>query len=208
MKLKLKICGMKEAANIEAVAALRPDYMGFIFYPRSPRYVGPSFRLAHPMGNTKPVGVFVNETTEAIRKSLPLIGSTTVQLHGNESVDQCKVLKAYGISVIKVFSIDAAFDFQATAPYEGVVDAFLFDTKGKLPGGNAVVFDWSKLEEYNQKVPFFLSGGLNLENLAEVQSIMNMNLLGLDFNSGVEDEPGIKNIEKIRRVKEIMDLTT
>ncbi len=208
MKLKLKICGMKEHANIAAVASLHPDYMGFIFYPRSPRYVGAGFKLTEDLGSTVPVGVFVNEPNEVVIDSLEAINSKTVQLHGQESVEQCAQLKSLGLTVVKVFSIDHTFDFKSTIPYESAVDYFLFDTKGKQPGGNAVAFDWRKLTEYNQKVPFFLSGGLNLENLNSIPELRNMNLFGLDFNSGIETEPGMKDVAKARRLKEIIDLTT
>jgi phosphoribosylanthranilate isomerase len=191
--IKLKICGMRDAANIKAVEELSPNYMGFIFYDKSPRYVGESFRIPD-IKNA--VGVFVNENTEKILQK----NVSIVQLHGNESPEQCAELKAKGITVIKAFSIDDDFDFDKTKPYNDVVDYFLFDTKGKYYGGNAYPFDWNKLNEYDQSKPFFLSGGLNAQNLANLDLLNGMNLYAIDLNSGVEDSPGIKNIEKIKNV--------
>jgi phosphoribosylanthranilate isomerase len=183
---------MRDAVNIKAVEGLRPDYMGFIFYDKSPRYVGEEFAI--PVSNA--VGVFVNETTEKILQK----GMSIVQLHGNESPAQCEELMMKNISVIKVFSIDDDFDFNRTKEYENVADFFLFDTKGKYYGGNNYPFDWNKLEEYNQSKPFFLSGGLNAHNLNNLDLLKGMNLHAIDLNSGVEDKPGMKNIDKIREV--------
>jgi len=191
--IKLKICGMRDAANITAVEALHPDYMGFIFYEKSPRYVGKDFKIP-PVQNA--VGVFVNESTEVILKK----GVGIVQLHGDESPAQCSELRSRGLTVIKAFSIDDDFDFEKTIPYKDVVDYFLFDTKGKFYGGNAYPFDWNKLNEYDQSKPFFLSGGLNAQNLMNLDLLNGMNLYAVDLNSGVEDSPGLKNIEKIKNV--------
>jgi phosphoribosylanthranilate isomerase len=197
--IKIKICGMKDAENIKAVAELHPDYMGFIFYKNSPRYVGDDFQLAESEV-TESVGVFVNEEKGNILKRLKSINSNIAQLHGNEKVSECDELKSRGITVIKVFSVDDAFDFNVTKQYNDVADYFLFDTKGKLHGGNATTFNWKKLEEYDQELPFFLSGGLNPENIKQIHLLDNMNIHAVDLNSGVEDSPGIKNIEKIKSV--------
>jgi phosphoribosylanthranilate isomerase len=191
--IKVKICGMREAANINAVAELRPDYMGFIFYEKSPRYVGEEF-VIRDLG-LKAVGVFVNESTEKILEKRIKI----VQLHGDETPAQADELKRHGLTVIKVFSIDDDFDFAKTKDYSRA-DYFLFDTKGKFYGGNARTFNWNKLKEYDQKIPFFLSGGLNADNLKAIDTLKGMNLHAIDLNSGVEDAPGLKNIEKIKSV--------
>jgi phosphoribosylanthranilate isomerase len=197
--IKVKICGMKDAENIRAVAGLHPHYMGFIFYKNSPRYVGDDFQLDES-DVTESVGVFVNEAKGEILKRLNSINSNIAQLHGNETPMQCDDLKSRGITVIKVFSIDDDFDFKTVEPYEEVSDYFLFDTKGKLYGGNARAFNWDKLKEYDQSIPFFLSGGLNPENVKQIHVLDNMNIHAIDLNSGVEDSPGIKNIEKIKSV--------
>jgi phosphoribosylanthranilate isomerase len=197
--IKVKVCGMRDSDNITAVADLFPDYLGFIFYKDSPRYVGDEFALPeNDVSNN--VGVFVNESTGGILKRLQSINSHTAQLHGNETPLQCDDLKSRGITVIKVFSIDDGFDFKDVEPYKEVVDYFLFDTKGKLYGGNAKAFNWNKLKEYDQSVPFFLSGGLTPENVRNLTDVDGMNLHALDLNSGVEDAPGMKNIEKIKSV--------
>lgn len=198
--MKVKVCGMKFPDNIQSVSALHPDYMGFIFHKNSPRYVGDDFTLHGEYETTSKVGVFVNETTGEILRKLKSIESTTAQLHGNETVAQCDDLKSRGIEVIKVFSVDEDFDFTTTEAYREVADYFLFDTKGKLFGGNAKTFDWAILEKYDQSVPFFLSGGLNEDNVKVLSRLDGMNIHAIDLNSGVEDSPGVKNIEKIKTV--------
>jgi phosphoribosylanthranilate isomerase len=200
-KLKIKVCGMRDAANILDVASLSPDYLGFIFYPTSPRFVGNDFRLPTSIPPTiNKVGVFVNESTQFILMKAKTVGFTFVQLHGNESPDQANALKDAGLKVIKVFSVDDGFNFDVTRPYQKSADYFLFDTKGKFYGGNAKTFDWKVLSRYSQEVPFFLSGGLNSENLTNLDTLRNMNLHALDLNSGVELSPGMKSKEKIKDV--------
>lgn len=190
---------MKEEANIGEVAELHPDYMGFIFYKKSPRYVGDEFVLPEN-SVTDAVGVFVNEEKGEIIRRLKSINNNIAQLHGDEKPADCDELKSRGITVIKVFSVDDDFDFKVTQQYEDVADYFLFDTKGKFYGGNAKTFNWEKLQEYNQRIPFFLSGGLNADNLKQISILDNMNIHAVDLNSGVEDSPGLKNIEKIKSV--------
>ena len=199
--IAIKICGMRDAENIAAVASLRPQYMGFIFYPKSPRFVGESFDLpANLPASIKRVGVFVNESNAVIIAKGKSLKLDFVQLHGNESPAQCDELKTTGLGVIKVFSIDDDFNFELTKPYREVVDYFLFDTKGKYYGGNAKTFKWEMLEAYDQEVPFFLSGGLSPDNVNTLGDIQKMNLHALDLNSGVEISPGLKDIEKIRTI--------
>ncbi|MBX2970802.1 MAG: phosphoribosylanthranilate isomerase [Cyclobacteriaceae bacterium] len=199
--IKLKICGFKDSSNMLEVGKLLPDYMGFIFYPPSPRYVGEDFQM--PVGlNTAihRVGVFVNEQVDRIIELSARHNLSHVQLHGDESVAVCEQLKQEGLRVIKVFRIGPDFDFSVALPYKEAVDYFLFDTKGKHYGGNAQVFDWSILEQYDQEIPFFLSGGLTVENIQDVKRLKNMNLHALDLNSGVEDSPGVKNVSLIKEV--------
>ena len=187
--------------NITAVASLRPQYLGFIFYPKSPRFVGESFDIpANLPASIKRVGVFVNESNAVIIAKSQSLKLDLVQLHGNESPEQCDELKATGLGVIKVFSVDDDFNFDLTKPYREVVDYFLFDTKGKYYGGNAKTFNWKILRQYDQEVPFFLSGGLSPDNVNTLGDIQKMNLHALDLNSGVEISPGIKDLEKIKTV--------
>lgn len=200
-KISIKVCGMRNHDNIAQVAALSPDYLGFIFYPHSPRFAGWDFKVPQELSPTiKRVGVFVNETSEEILRRADFAGFDYVQLHGRESVAQCVELKEAGLKVIKVFSVGEDFDFEVTKDYKPVVNFFLFDTKGKYYGGNAKTFDWNILSRYDQDVPFFLSGGLSPENIEAVDQLMEMNLHALDLNSGVEVSPGLKDAGKIETI--------
>jgi phosphoribosylanthranilate isomerase len=193
-QLKVKVCGMRDPENIRSIGAFKPDYMGFIFYKDSPRYVGESFAIPDDLGVTvKRVGVFVNESTAVIRDKVSHVKLTAVQLHGHETAGQCRELKYTGLTVIKAFSLHDRFDFETVRPYYSAVDYLLFDAKGKNFGGNGVPFSWTVLEKYDQQIPFFLSGGLSNENLDEVMGLSSMNLHALDINSGVEFGPGIKD---------------
>ena len=196
--MKLKICGMKHPDNIIEVGALLPDYMGFIFWEKSARYFdGIIPKLPKSI---QKVGVFVNATSEEILEKIKKHDLQAVQLHGNESVEFCETLKKNllkEIDVIKVFSILDTFDFATLKPFESVCDYFLFDTKGKLPGGNGTTFDWKVLENYPSTKPFFLSGGIGLEEMKAVNEILKTNLpiYAIDVNSKFEIEPGLKNIQ-------------
>lgn len=190
---------MRDEQNILQVASLRPDYMGFIFFAKSPRFVGMDFQLPSTLpSKIKRVGVFVNERTDVMLDLHERLKLDFLQLHGHESVEQVRDLQSKNVKIIKVFSVDDSFDFSTTIPYEKHVAFFLFDTKGKYYGGNAMAFNWEKLKEYNQAVPFFLSGGLNEENVQGIDALSGMNLHALDVNSGVEISPALKDVEKIK----------
>jgi phosphoribosylanthranilate isomerase len=205
MKMKLKICGMRDANNIIDVASVKPDYLGFIFYSKSPRFVGDEFVLPTKLSpEILRVGVFVNETTSVILDKAKTYNMDYIQLHGNETPSQCEALGQLGVGIIKVFSVGDDFDFQVTKPYKNVVDYFLFDTKGKYHGGNASTFNWDLLKQYDQKIPFFLSGGLSPENIEEVRKLDSMNIHALDVNSGVEISPGVKDSLKVKQLNEIL----
>jgi phosphoribosylanthranilate isomerase len=203
--MKLKICGMRDEKNILAVAALHPQYMGFIFYEKSPRYVGDDFRIPTLPSSISRVGVFVNAPVSTIMEKVERHPLNYVQLHGGETVAQCEALRQEGIGVIKVFSVDDDFDFSKTHPYEDVADFFLFDTKGKYYGGNAMAFDWKVLEQYNQKVPFFLSGGIGPDNVVDIRNLKGMNIHAIDINSGVEESPALKDTQKIGTIIHILN---
>jgi phosphoribosylanthranilate isomerase len=206
--IKLKVCGMREASNVLEVSELRPDYMGFIFYSASPRYVGDHFQMPEALSpETKRVGVFVNESTEVIIRKITDFRLDYIQLHGDEPAEQCRELRKYS-GIIKAFSVDENMDFAATNPYREEVDFFLFDTKGKYYGGNARAFDWDILRKFDQKVPFFLSGGLNADNMGSVGKLSGLNLHAIDINSGVEVKPALKDLNKIRAIKEILKAKT
>lgn len=205
MKPKIKICGMRDPNNIREVAELGPDYMGFIFYQSSPRYVGIDFKIPEDFPSSiNRVGVFVNETAENILNTAIEHNLRYVQLHGNESSVLCGELQITGIKVIKVFSIGEEFDFSEIEPYKKVVNYVMFDTKGKFFGGNAHPFNWKILETYDQDTPFFLSGGISQDNVVDSFALRKMNLHAIDINSGVEKEPGMKDVHKIRTLIETL----
>ncbi len=148
------------------------------------------------------VGVFVNEPVEKIGNIAGEIGLDYVQLHGDEGPDTCFNLKEKGLQVIKVFSVGENFSFKEMGSYSGVVDYFLFDTKGKYLGGNGIPFDWSLLEKYPYQIPFFLSGGIGIDNIAHVKFFSHPRLYAVDVNSRLESEPGIKDPELLERFME------
>jgi len=199
--MKLKVCGMKY--NPVGVEALAPDYMGFIFWEKSPRYL--SSVIPSISRKIKRVGVFVNAGVEEILQKVTTYGLQLVQLHGQETPEMCLHLKNLGIGVIKVFGVDDTFDFAVLEPYEDVCDFYLFDTKGKLPGGNGYVFDWEVLENYPSTKPFFLSGGIGLENIDEILTFLyrpeSKYCHAIDINSRFEIKPGLKDIEKLKVFK-------
>ncbi|WP_235184137.1 phosphoribosylanthranilate isomerase [Hymenobacter sp. IS2118] len=199
-RLLVKVCGMRDAAALAGVAALLPDFLGFIFAPASPRFVGealaPELVRALPASIWR-VGVFVNETTETIRATAARFGLGAVQLHGQESPTQCEELSEAGLLVMKAFSVGKAVDFAALLPYVPHCDFFLFDTKGAAPGGNGAVFDWDLLKTYNLPVPYFLAGGLGLEHAAELVALRLPGLVGVDLNSTFETAPGVKDAGRL-----------
>lgn len=200
---------MKYPDNILEVGSLLPDYMGFIFWDKSARY----FDGVIPQlpKSIKKVGVFVNETAEIILSKAQKYDLQAIQLHGQESVEFCQELKEnlkqVQIKIIKVFSVDDSFDFEVLKPFETVCDYFLFDTKGKLPGGNGTTFDWKVLEKYPSSKPFFLSGGIGIEEMEAVNEISktNLPLYAIDVNSKFEIEPGLKNTEKLNSFKDNLE---
>jgi phosphoribosylanthranilate isomerase len=201
--LPIKICGMRDAENIRQVGSLVPDYMGFIFYTKSPRFFNGAFDLNTVLPSSiRRVGVFVNESVEVMTDLVERYSLSVVQLHGGESVEVCTEMKDVGVEVVKVFSVDQEFDFSITKAYKTVSDYFLFDTKGKYYGGNAMKFDWSILSNYDQEVPFFLSGGIGPDDIATIASLPPLNIHALDINSGVEVSPGVKDIDKIKSLQQ------
>ncbi|WP_413997786.1 phosphoribosylanthranilate isomerase [Flavobacterium sp. W1B] len=199
--MKLKICGLKYPDNILELASLLPDYMGFIFWEKSARYFDGI--IPDLPKSIKKVGVFVNASQEEILEKAIKHDLQAIQLHGQESVEFCQNLRdkiGAEIELIKVFSVADDFDFDVLKPFENVCDYFLFDTKGKLPGGNGTVFDWKVLEKYPSTTPFFLSGGIGINELETVKEILKTNLPihAIDVNSKFETEPGLKNVQLCR----------
>ena len=200
----VKVCGMREAENIREVEALGIDLMGFIFWPKSSRYV--SERPAYLPTQCKRVGVFVNEDAETIKRIAEDYALDYIQLHGSESPDYIHALRVDGgfATVIKAFNIATTEDLEATKPYEGIVDYFLFDTKGKSIGGNGEKFDWSVLDDYVGKTPFLLSGGIGPDDAERVKAFHHPKCIGIDLNSRFETAPGLKDINKLKEfIKEI-----
>lgn len=210
-KVRLKICGMNK--NTAAVALLRPDYLGFIFWEGSKRnFEGDMPELPNDI---KKIGVFVDAPLNEILEKIERYHLAGVQLHGNESSDYCLELRpdrfykpVRSLDIIKVFSIKDDFDFSVLAPFEDVCDYFLFDTKGKLPGGNGYVFDWSVLKKYPSTKPYFLSGGIGLENLPQIKEFLKTPEASychaIDVNSKFEEEPGLKKIEELKEFIKVM----
>ena len=195
---KVKVCGMRNADNIREVEMLGIDMMGFIFWPKSSRYV--SKRPAYLPQKCKRVGVFVDEDMETIKKIADDYALDFIQLHGHESPEQISHLSLLTphSSLIKAFNIATKEDLDATVPYEGLVDYFLFDTKGKSVGGNGEKFDWRVLEAYNGDTPFLLSGGIGPDDAERVRSFHHPKCIGIDLNSKFEVLPALKDINKLK----------
>ncbi len=193
--MKIKICGMKYMENIHEIAALQPDFMGFIYYPKSKRYVGENFSESAVMNipkNVKKVGVFVNDSFENILAKCKAYELDFVQLHGKETSQLCQLLMEINKPVIKAFQINDTFDFAELITYQPYCNYFLFDTKSENDGGSGKSFNWKILERYKLDTPFFLSGGLGIENIEEALQIAHPMLYGVDLNSKLESEPALK----------------
>ena len=184
---------MRDAQNIREVESISIDLMGFIFWPKSSRYV--SERPAY-LPKCKRVGVFVNEDIERVKHTANDYALNLIQLHGNESPDYVKQLREW--EIIKAFNIASADDLKQTRAYEGLANYFLFDTKGRSVGGNGEKFDWSVLDSYHGDTPFLLSGGIGPEDAALLNHWQHPQCIGFDINSRFEQVPGIKDINKIR----------
>ena len=195
--MKIKICGMKYSENILEVSQLLPDYLGFIFWKKSSRYF--DGEIPEIPKSIKKVGVFVNATSEEIILKIKEYDLNVIQLHGNENPEFCKKLKQKNIEIIKVFSVNDDFNFSILEPFENACDYFLFDTKGKLPGGNGITFNWQILQHYKLTKPFFLSGGIGLDDIESIKKL-NLPIYAIDVNSKFEIEAGLKNIEQLKQL--------
>lgn len=207
--MKVKVCGMKYKENIQAVASLQPDFMGFIFYDRSKRYFDGV--LPELSDRIKKVGVFVNEDPEVLKSLVEKYALDAVQLHGDESAAYCNALQDIfdnKVVIIKAFSVSESFDFPGLQEYLPVCDYFLFDTKGKERGGNGVLFDWRILENYQFQKPFFLSGGIGLDEVKELTSFLKTDsgkyCYSIDVNSRFEISPGLKKVEDLDKFIDVI----
>lgn len=198
--LKIKVCGMREVANLEGLCQLGPDFVGYIFYRASPRFVGdsPDEALFSIPGDTiSRVGVFVNEPILSVRKIVKAGWVDVVQLHGSESPEYCKTLVNEGVHVIKAIGPGNLDSLDRLEEYYGVVHYFLFDTAGEGKGGTGEKFDWDQMEKYTLPVPFLLSGGIGPDDVEAVRSLDHLLLRGVDVNSKFELKAGRKDIKKL-----------
>lgn len=202
---KIKICGMTDIDNISRILFLEPDYLGFIFYPKSPRYVRGKLKpdlLSIIPDDVKRVGVFVNNTEAEIRQTANTYGLNVIQLHGDEKPTVCKRLREEGYEVIKAFNIATAQDFEQVWAYNDYVDYYLFDSKTTGRGGSGQDFDWQLILRQPIRKPWILSGGIGPEN---IEAASQTGATIIDLNSRFELSPGIKNYdtlhEAISRIK-------
>ena len=198
----IKLCGMRDAENIKEADALGLDWMGFIFYPRSPRYVEsvPDYMPVQ----AKRVGVFVNEDYDTIIDKVSDFGLHYVQLHGGESPELCRHLRSSGVKVIKAFSVGNTFPADEVKLYEGSCDYFLFDTQTDSYGGSGQQFNWQVLKDHRGETPFLLSGGIGLSDAEELLRFEHPRLSGIDINSRFETAPALKDITSIKQfIKQI-----
>ena len=213
----IKVCGMCEPENIQAVKELGVNMIGLIFWPKSPRYVKsiqvkagiiPNMangKVTKSANKVKRVGVFVDEMPQTVITHAYNYKLDYIQLHGNESATYIENLKRTlipdilpDVKIIKALSIREADDVKRWREYEGVADLLLFDTKCKCVGGSGEQFDWSVLNQYDGNIPFLLSGGIGPDDTDRLKEFHHPMCKGIDLNSKFEDEPGIKNVEKLR----------
>lgn len=207
MMIQIKVCGMKDPHNIAQIASIHPDYMGFIFYNKSKRYVGDApdtalFQSVPP--DIRKVGVFVNEAADHIIDLAYRYDLFAVQLHGTESPEECRIISSKGIKIIKSFGLDDCFDFNLLKAYVAVSNYFLFDTRSDLHGGTGIKFNWGLLNSYRLPVPFFLSGGISPEDALKICRMQHSSFAGIDINSRFETSPGYKDAEAVNRFVHII----
>lgn len=196
-QLIVKVCGMRDADNIRASEELGIDWLGFIFWPKSSRYVAAP--PAYLPQRAKRIGVFVDASIDDVLQHVADYGLYAVQLHGHESPEYIKALSVahHQLPIIKAFNIAAPADLEQTKPYEELVDYFLFDAKGKSIGGNGTQFDWTVLNDYHGQTPFLLSGGIGPDDAEHVKAFRHPQLAGIDLNSRFEVAPALKDIQKL-----------
>ena len=205
-RTKVKICGLTSLEDARFVSGALAHYLGFIFYEDSPRFVTPAEAgaIINWIEGPECVGVFVNQPLDDLNMIARQTGIDMVQLHGNESPEYCELVEKPVIKAIHVKETNTAADLEdMIQPYLSVVDYLLFDTKieGQW-GGTGQTFDWSVLEEVADGLPFFLSGGLNPDNVRE--ACRTVQPYAIDLSSGLEAEPGTKDFDKVERFMDEM----
>lgn len=199
--VKIKVCGMRDKQNISELVVLPVDYIGFIFFEKSKRFVGEEFDadfMSQIPDTVQKVGVFVNASEAYVSEKINSYSLDCVQFHGSESPDYCKTFNDK-TTTIKAFGIDEDFDFSILEQYEASCDYFLFDTKSKDHGGTGVKFNWDILQQYHNEKPIFLSGGIGVHDTAEIKNLAWLNIHCIDLNSKFESEPGMKNVAELNR---------
>jgi phosphoribosylanthranilate isomerase len=201
-KTQVKICGITTEDALNAAVKNSADYVGFVFYPQSPRHI--SIEKAKNLAKLAPskisiVAVVVDATNDELDYLFSIWTPHYLQLHGDETVARvAEIQRRYGVPVIKAISVLSTDDLARSRTYEGTADMLLFDAKvptAELPGGNGISFDWTLLKTLNFSLPWFLSGGLNLNNIEQALRITNPP--AVDASSGLESEPGIKDPDLI-----------
>lgn len=190
----VKVCGMRDSENIRAIEQTKADLMGFIFHPKSPRFVA-SLPEYMPK-KQKRVGVFVNASLEQILAKAQKFSLEYIQLHGDEPPAFCSELKNRGLKVIRVQRIANADDIIRAESYN-MADLMIFDTKTELYGGSGKKFNWQLLEDYKGCVPFLLSGGIRSDTFEEIKAFFHPQFAGIDLNSGFEISPALKDVGKL-----------
>lgn len=198
--MKWKVCGMRQTENINEIVALEPDYMGFILWDGSKRFCASVPEV--PKGIAK-VGVFVNAAPEEMLSAIDTYKLAAIQLHGDEPPSLCRAVQGHA-QIIKAFSVGASFDFDTLIDYIPYCDFFLFDTKGIYPGGNGTTFDWTLLYDYPYDIPFFISGGIGLEEVSKIHELCNSSLpvYAVDVNSKFEQAIAVKDVAMLTDFKE------
>jgi phosphoribosylanthranilate isomerase len=198
--MKLKVCGMTSFEQLQALEQLGIDFAGLIFYENSKRFVGDKLnnhKSAIRNLQIKKVGVFVNAKIEDIEKEVKEYGLSYVQLHGHESAEFCREIKKF-VPVIKALRINEEMDLEKELKvFEEACNYLLFDTDSKQYGGSGKQFNWESLIQSNIKNPFFLSGGIGLEDIDKIKNFLHPMLFAIDVNSRFESKPGIKEMNKV-----------
>jgi phosphoribosylanthranilate isomerase len=201
--MKLKVCGMTSFEQLQKLDQLGVDFAGLIFYKNSKRFVGN--KLSDQKSEIrnlkiKKIGVFVNAEIDTLKKEVNEYGLTYVQLHGDESAEFCREVKDF-VDVIKVIRISEQTDLEKELTvFEEACDYLLFDTDSKQYGGTGKQFNWNRLIQSDVKKPFFLSGGIGLEDIDKIKNFHHPMFFAIDVNSRLESEPGIKNMEKVEQL--------
>jgi phosphoribosylanthranilate isomerase len=204
----IKVCGMKQPQNIADVLSLHPQMMGFIFYPKSSRFVDDTTLTAVknlPFDSTQKVGVFVDESAQTITQIAQQWGLNVLQLHGNETPELAQKLRE-NYTVIKALGIETTNDLQQITHFKNHCDYILLDKKSPQHGGTGKAFDWQLLNNQNFDVPIILSGGVSLDNVMHINNIKCPNLVGIDVNSCFETQPALKNMAKLQTLFELLPI--